>query len=104
MKNYMQLSGFSIFCIRYVFVDTAEQLYKRLFAGNGVRLKSVREYVKNGSELRIVICKIMKADKEQFEDLVKQIRNDALILGHKDYDAMCRLLSNIEQGHGLAAE
>ena len=100
----MQLSGMSIFCLRYVFVDTAEQLYKRLFPSSGVRLRSVREYVKKGTELRIVICKIMKSDKEQFEALVKQIRNDALLLGHRDYDDMCILLSGIEHGQGLVAE
>ena len=100
----MQLGGLSIFYLRYVFVDTAEQLYKRIFQGSGVKLKSIREYVKNGTGLRIVICRIMRPDKERFEEMVEHIRNSALLLGHSDYDEICKMLLDLEKGHSGAAE
>ncbi len=98
MKNYLMLKGFSLFSKKYVFVDTRELIYIRLFRDAGIKVKETWEYAKEGSGLRLIICRILMKDKERFEKTVTQIRDRAFLLGHADYDKACELLQNMERG------
>ncbi|MBO5623147.1 MAG: hypothetical protein J5959_16135 [Butyrivibrio sp.] len=98
MKNYLMLKDFSLSFQKYVFVDTSELLYVKLLHEAGVRVKETWEYAKEGSGLKLIICKILKRDKGRFEGVIGQIRNKALIMGYRDYDEACELLQSIERG------
>ena len=98
MKNYLMLKGFSLFSQNYVFVDTRELLYIRLFRDAGIKVKETWEYAKEGSGLRLIICRILKKDRQKFEDTVISIRNKALLMGHSDYDEACEMLQGMEEG------
>ncbi|WP_026522731.1 hypothetical protein [Butyrivibrio sp. VCB2001] len=97
MKNYLMLKDFSIFSQKYVFVDVNELLYTRIFREAGVRIKETWEYAKEGSGLMLIICRILKKDREKFEKAVVQIRNGAILMGYRDYDDACRMLQDIEK-------
>ncbi len=96
MKNYLMLKGFSPFCLKYVFIDTRELIYIRLFRDAGIKVKETWEDTKEGSGLRLIICRILKKDKRKFEEIVTQIRDRAFLLGHFDYDEACELLQSME--------
>ena len=98
MKNYLRLKSWSIAWVSYIFIDTAELLYTRLVSDKGVRIKSIREYQKAGSGLRLIICRVLKRDTSKFEEMIPDIRNKALLLGYVDYDDACAMLSQIERG------
>lgn len=98
MKNYMMLKDFSLFCHKYIFVDVDELLYVRLFREAGVKVKETWEYAKEGTGLKLIICKILKRDREKFEGVVGQIRNKAILMGYRDYDDACEMLQKIERG------
>ena len=93
MKNYVRLSCCSLFNYQYAFIDTAERLYVKILAENGIRIKNCMTYFKEGSKLRLIICKIRKCDALRFEELIGTVRNKALLLGYNDYDDLCELLT-----------
>ncbi len=98
MKNYLMLRRFSPFYQKYVFVDTMELIYIRLFRDAGIKVKETWEYAKKGSGLRLIICRILKKDKKKFEETVTSIRNKSILMGHSDYDEACEMLQNMEKG------
>ena len=97
MKNYLMLKDFYLFSQKYVFVDVDELLYRRILREAGVRVKETWEYAKEDSGLMLIICKILKKDREKFEEAVGQIRNSAILMGYRDYDDACRMLQDIEK-------
>ncbi len=96
MKNYLMFKDFSIFFQKYIFVDVEELLYERLLRDAGVRIKEAWEYAKKGSSLKLIICRIPKKDREKFESAVGRIRNNALLMGYRDYDETCQKLQDLE--------
>ena len=67
MKNFLMLKHCSLLFQKYVFVDTKELLYVRLFREAGIKVKETWEYAKEGSGLKLIICKILKKDRDRFE-------------------------------------
>ena len=97
MKNYLVIKDFSIFSQKYVFVDVDELLYIRIFREAGVRIKETWEYAKEGSGLKLIICRILKKDREKFEKVVGRIRDSALLMGYRDYEEACEMLQDMER-------
>lgn len=100
MKNYLMLKDFSIFSQKYVFVDVNELLYARILSEAGVRVKEIRKFTKEGSGLKLIICRILKRDRDVFENVIGKIRDRALLMGYIDYDEACEMLQSIERGEG----
>ncbi len=98
MKNYLMLKDFSVFSQKYIFVDVEELLYIRLLRKAGVRINETWEYAKEGSGLKLIICRIRKRDSDKFEKAVVKIRDNALLIGYRDYDEACEMLQSIERG------
>ena len=97
MKNYIRLEK-TLLGRKYVFVDTAEKLYKRIFASSEIKIRRIREYFKQGSDIRIVTCIIRRKELEQFETLIQEVRNKALLLGNREYEGACEMLCKMESG------
>lgn len=95
MRNYIKLCGISLFSDQYAFVDTAEKLYLRVMMKNGIKIKRSSSFVKPGTEIRLIICKVRKKDSTKFESAIGKVRDMALLFGYKEYDAMCKQLIEI---------
>lgn len=96
-KNYLQLHCYSPFSYFYVFVDTIDHIYERVMSSSGIILKSVKEYVKDGSPFTLISCYVRKKDDPLFCDAVQQIRKKALLLGYREYDEVCQLMQQSEK-------
>lgn len=94
-KNCYKLDDKSLHKIKYVFVDTKEHFYIRHSQRYGIRLRGIREFVKEGTDVRLIFCSVLKKDNPLFHRMLKDIRNSALLCGYNDYDAFCGLLQSI---------
>ncbi len=97
MKNYLRLEK-TLTGRKYVFVDTVDHLYKQIFPSCGIKIRTVREYIREGSPLKLVICKVLRRDIDQFEVVINEVRNKALLLGYREYDEACEMLIKMERG------
>ncbi len=99
MKNYIRLKGKLPFCNQYLFVDTSEKLFVRVMSDSGIKIRSNSVFIKSGTDIQLIICKIRKKDSEKFESIIGNVRNMALLLGYHDYDTTCEQLSEIGSGN-----
>ncbi len=97
MKNYLRLEK-TFTGRKYVFVDTVDHFYKQVFPSCGIKIRKCREYIREGSALRLVICKVLRRDIDQFEVVINEVRNKALLLGYREYDEACEMLIKMERG------
>ena len=67
---------------------------------HGLKIKKCSAFTKRGTNILLVVCKIRKNDELKFESVIGNIRNMALLLGYKEYDAMCEQLCNIGGENG----
>ena len=95
MRNYIKLGCLSFFSDQYAFMDTAEKFYLRVMMENGLKIKRSSSFVKAGTEIRLIICRVRKKDSMKFESVIGKVRDMALLLGYKEYDAMCKQLIEI---------
>lgn len=100
-KNYLQLHCHSPFSLFYIFVDTIDHIYERVMSSSGILLKSVKEYVKDGSPFRLISCYVRKKDVPLFCAAVQEIRKRALLLGYREYDEMCQQMQQCEKDNGV---
>ena len=99
MKNYWRMGDFSIFSVSYAYVDHSSYQADQLFVQNKVRIKFKGECAKADSPYRIVFCKVRKRDIERFEEAIEKLKNKMLLLGHRDYSAVCvEITKMIEAG------
>lgn len=98
MKNYLRLKTCSFSNARYVFVDTVQLFYRKLFFDACIKPRKTREYHKRNSNIRLIECTIHRGDTKRCEEMFPEIRNKALLLGYSEYDEVCELLRTIEEG------
>ena len=96
MKNFVRVRGTSVFSVCYAFVDTEEHNYVTFFSDAGIKVKKKKVFIKPGTGLRLVVCKILKRDIEAFEKKVAEVRNRALLLGYTNYDEFCVKLCELD--------
>ncbi len=94
-KNCYKIDDISLHKIKYVFVDTKEHFYIRHSQRYGIRLRSVHEFAKDGTDVRLIFCSVLKKDNLIFHRMLKDIRNSALLCGYTDYNDFCSLLQDI---------
>ncbi len=94
-KNCHKLEGRSPGRIKYIFVDTKEHFYIRHSQRYGIRLRRIREYAKDCTDVRLIFCSVSKKDNPLFHRMLKDIRNSAILCGYKDYDDFCKMLQDI---------
>ena len=97
LNNY-KINGFSLFTRKYVFVDTTKLLYQRIFSDMGIAVLKSEEFRKEGSDLSLIIIKILKRDVEKFEQALTEVRKKALLLGYREYDQACERLYRLGLG------
>ncbi len=95
MKNYWKMSDFSLFSVRYAYVDHNSYLADQLFVQNRVPVKFKGDMVRENSPYCIVFCKVRKKDSERFEELLGKLKNKMLLLGHRDYPEVCSEIEKI---------
>ncbi len=96
--NFYKIKGIALFTRKYVFVDTSKLLYKKIFTDMGIVVIKSEEFWKEGSEIRLVIIKILKRDVEKFQKALLEVRNRALLLGCQEYEQACEKLYRIGLG------
>ena len=91
-KNYLQIYNHSPFSSLFVFIDTIDHLFVRIMNKNGILLKDVKEFAKEDSPYRLIMCQVRKKDMTTFVESVQQIQNMALLLGYREYTNVCNTL------------
>lgn len=89
MRNYLRLGDAFLGRVNYMFVDTKDHISDRLLNENKISVRDAREFFKEGSPYRLIVCKIKKKDEEAFKDCIAGIANRAILLGYRDYELMC---------------
>ena len=96
MDNCIQLKSISPFHHRFMYIDTEEHISVRLFASLGIRMRRAKVMCRPGSPFHLIACYIRKRDTEKFIGALSRLRDNAMILGYRDYEKMCKLLKEAE--------
>ena len=93
MMFCLPIHTLSPFHQRFVYIDLPEYLADTIFIQNKIHVKFEKEWKKPDNPYIIILCKIKKKDKEKFEKSLKELERKMLLMGHSDYQEMCK---NIE--------
>ena len=97
VKNYIELRCRRPFSRNFMFVDTSDHIFRRVMKRSKVRLRAVKEFIKDESPFRLITCRIKDVDLEMFLKAMEEVRNAALIRGYREYDIMCAILQNARE-------
>ncbi len=89
-KNYISLTRFPLRFRHYAYFDVPDNLADSLFYRHKVRVCFGDEYGKNGTEYKIIFCKIRKKDEDKFLAALGELSNKMILFGHQDYDDFCK--------------
>ena len=100
-KNYITLTRFPLRFRHYAYFDAPDNLADSLFYRHKVRVYFGDEYGKDGTEYKIIFCKIKKKDEDKFLAALGELSNKMVLFGHQDYDEFCQeamaMFKNIEE-------
>lgn len=89
MNNVIRLKHRSLLYAYFAYVDTADYHADPLFVRNQCRVHYDREYQKQGTEYRVILCHVRKRDKQRFLDALAALKNKMAVLGYRDYGGFC---------------
>lgn len=90
MENFWKIKELSIITVPYAYIDHSSYLADKLFAERKIRMKYKKEYKRDGSQYRIIMCRVLKKDTGKFEEALEKLKNKMLLLGHTDYEDVCQ--------------
>lgn len=97
MNNYIDLHSFSLRYKHYVFIDTEKYFYKQIFSEREIKVKALKEMMRDGFPYRLILCKVLKRDEKIFINALEQIQRKALLVGYRGYTDMCEMLLSCEK-------
>ncbi len=94
MKNekdchYLRLKKFDPFHSYFAYFDVPEFLADELFIRHQVRVRFLREYMKDGEPYMIVMCRVRKRDEARFCEALEELPRKMLLWGYIDYPEYC---------------
>ena len=89
-KNYIELSRFPVFFLRYAYVDVPEHLADSLFIRHEVEVWFGAELANKTDDYCFISCKIRKKDEKRFLEALGELSNKMTLCRHPDYDDFCR--------------
>ena len=95
VNNYYKFRDRRPWCAKYAFLDTPERFHKRLAKKYGIKMRGIREMVKAETDVRLIVCRIRKSDNSRFVEMLNEIRRNAMVCGHRDYECYCQLLQDV---------
>ena len=93
--NYLRLHTRLPFVKSYVFLDTTDHLFCRVFDRASIHLMGMKEFFSHDSRIRLIKCYVKAGDSALFEEKLPEIRNAALIMGYSEYDEYCDKLASL---------
>ena len=78
----------------YLFFDTTPYLADQIFIRHEIRVRFGKEFAKEGSPYRGILCSVRKKDAPVFESCMEELKRNMLICGHPDYEQDIRELLN----------
>lgn len=82
---------------QYMYIDTEENLADHLFINEKVPVHFGREFCKDGSIYKIIVCRVRKDYEQRFIKALERLPEKMLLLGHADYQDFCEEVSNMVQ-------
>ena len=89
--NYVALGGW--FFLSYAYVDLENDgryVGDSLICRHRVPVRFKGDMVKEGEKYRIILCKIRRKYRKEFEKALGEFENKMSLLGYNDYGAFCR--------------
>ena len=87
--NYVEMDGFSLFRDAYAYVDSAAHSADQVFVRHELRVDFCGDFVKDGEEYQLVVCKVSKKRRDDFAACMAELSRNMLVLGHVDYAEAC---------------
>ena len=95
---YQKFERFSLLYDHFAYLDVMPYAADRLFVKHQVTVHFGREYGKQGTPYRIILCKVRKRDVGRFREAMAELPDKLRLLGHIDYLEVCRTLwENVER-------
>ena len=97
IKNYKKLKGLALLTEQFMYVDVYENgkyLGDNILAKNRVSIRFTGDYCKNGTDYRLIFCRVRKKDVSKFLESMKELENKIALLGHTDYMDFCNFLKH----------
>lgn len=66
-----------------------------LFAQRKISIKYKGELIREDSPYCIVFCRVLKRDVKKFEEALEKLKDKILLLGHRDYGAVCEDIEKV---------
>ena len=89
-QNYIECRQRSLLNKKFMFFDAPDHVSARLFRKHGIHSWSEIEMGRDDEEYILLVCQIRRWDVKKFQAAMLELPNHMLILGHTDYDAVCR--------------
>lgn len=87
--NYFEVRTFSLKYRRYVYIDTLDYKADSVIMNSNIRMKIIKEFIKEEDEYVLIYCKVRKDDAIRFENAMERVKNKILLCGHSDYEKYC---------------
>ena len=82
MRNYVKIEKKSMLFNYYAYVDTEEFLADDIFMKENMKVCREKVGKQEDSEYVVVICKVLKTDKDKFRMVMKDLYYKMIVLGH----------------------
>ena len=98
VKNFWKMNSISIFTVPYAYVDHYSYLADDLFIQRKITIRFKGEFEKDGSQYRIIMCRVLKRDAGRFEEALEKLKDKMMIMGYRDYDQVCSDIGHMVGG------
>lgn len=89
VKNYIRFKDFSLFYVKFMYIDTNEHLGDRIFINHKIRVYFSGHYANDNSKYQMILCKVKKKDEDEFIKALSEITDKMLLMGNTDYEKFC---------------
>lgn len=89
---YLKIRKSSARYTYYLFFDTTPYLADQIFIRHEIRVRFGKEFAKEGSPYRGILCSVRKKDAPVFESCMEELKKAMILCGHADRKTAIGLL------------
>ena len=102
IEPYLKIRKPSIRYAYFFYFDVTPYLADQIFIRHEIGVRFGKEFAKEDSPYRGILCRIRKKDVQVFESCMKELKRNMMICGHPDYEQeILKLLKGFDHLKGM---